>query len=147
MADLAPRFQIGETLQRVLQSRVGVEPVQIEDIDMIHPQPLPRNVELRADIVGPGAPGVARLGGDHQPVAMRACELAKQGFRRAIGIEMRGIEMGDTRRKAILEHGARGALIRRIAELHGAKGKATGRGSVGGGDLCAHGVNSAMCDP
>ena len=52
--------------------------------------------------------------------------------------------MGDARAEAGVEHGARGGLVRGIAELHGAKGKAAGRGSVGGGDLHGHGAEIAM---
>ena len=71
-------------------------------------------------------------------------EPAQERFRSAIGIKMRGIEMGDARAEAGVEHGARGGLICGISKLHGAKGKAAGRGSVGGGDLHGHGAEIAM---
>ena len=93
-----------------------------------------------------GPARIAHFGRDQKLVPGRGSKAAQQRLGRAIGIEVRGVEMRDARSVAGLEHRLGGGFIRSPAELHGTKGKAADGRPIQAGHMMCHTVKSDMAD-
>ena len=97
-----------ERAHRLLERRLGIEAVRVEDVDVVEPHPRERLVErceqvlARAPLaVRPGPHVVAGLRRDHELVAVRAQVVAQHAAERLLGravrraVVVREVEMGD----------------------------------------------------
>jgi hypothetical protein len=95
--------------------------VQVEQVDLFHAEPLSRRVEIGLQLIGFPDAVIGDFGGDIEIIALGLGEVAEDRFRRAICIDICGVEMGDARIAAGRKHGGAGAFIGGAAELHCAK--------------------------
>ena len=102
IAHLAGAHQIVERRQHLLDRRAGVEGVQLQQVDIVGAEP-PQRVVHRldqarargADIVRPVAHRQRGLGRDQHRVAPALDRLAEHLFRRAVRIDVGGVEEVD----------------------------------------------------
>ena len=81
----APVYRAGERAHRLLQRRLRIEAVRVEDVDVVEPHPCEALLEAREQVlprpplaVRPGPHVVAGLRRDHQLVAVRPQVVAHQ---------------------------------------------------------------------
>ena len=97
-----------ERAHRLLERRLRVEPVRVEDVDVVEPEPPERLVEAREQVlaraavaVRPGPHVVAGLRRDDELVAVGAQVVAEQPAERLLGravgrpVVVREVEVGD----------------------------------------------------
>ena len=106
IADLTPGFQLGESGHRLVQICIGIKPVQVKQVDHVHAQPLARDVELCVQVGGTSSTSIPRFRGDDHIIPLGPGELTQQRFRLAIGIDVRGIKMGQALGAARVIHRA-----------------------------------------
>ena len=138
MAHLALLLQLGEGAHLVLQRDLGVDPVQLDQVDPVDPEVAEAELDLllevrraadRRPLAGAGA-GEARLGGDHQVVGVGVQRLGDQLLAddRAVGVG--GVDEVDAALDGGPEHGQGALVVLRRApdavagDLHGAVAQA-----------------------
>ena len=104
MLDLARRDQIAHRARDIFHRHRGIDPVLVQQIDPVGPQPRERGIDDRANVIGPAvevrAGGAvtgqveAELGGDHHAVAQRRQRFAQQFFIGERAIDFGGVEQG-----------------------------------------------------
>ena len=103
VADLALAHEVGEPADGILDRHVRIDPVLIEQVDRVDPEPLERPLDRRARIGGAAVDAddlsavepEAELGRDHQPVALAADRLGHQFLVGERAIDLRGVEERD----------------------------------------------------
>ncbi|MNT08093.1 hypothetical protein D3C72_1428220 [compost metagenome] len=99
VADLAAAHQVAHRADRLFQVLAGVVAVQVKDVDMVGREPVQAVLDRARDpharvmrVVGRGLHGVAELGRQHPVVAAGAQQPADHLLRRALGVDVGGID-------------------------------------------------------
>lgn len=100
-ADLAFRNQVFDRAGHVFHRHVRIDPVLVEEVDMVRPQALEAVFDGAANEFRPAVHGAtardikSELGGDHHFVADRLQRLADNLFVLVGTVNLSGIEKGD----------------------------------------------------
>ena len=117
IADLALRHQLAHRADRLLDRRIGVDPVLVVEVYVIDAEPGERSLAGLADVLGPpvdaalgrvvGVAHDAELGGDDGSVAPTGQRLAHQYLVRVGPVHVRGVEEGHTELEGAVDRGDR----------------------------------------
>ena len=127
VAHLALRHQLGHGPDRLLDRRVGVDPVLVVEVDVVDAEPRQRAVAGLAHVLGPAVDGAlgrvvgvahdAELGGDDRLVAAPGQRLADEHLVGVRPVHVGGVEEGDPELEGPVDGGGRLGVVRRPVEV------------------------------
>jgi hypothetical protein len=151
MAHLALAHEIGHRPHRVLDGRVGIDPVLVVEIDHLHLEPPQARVAGLAHVIGlsadaearpVGSAHIAELGGEHHLVAPVGDGAAHQLLVMADAVHVGGVEEGHAELDGAVDRGDGLALVAAAIELrHAHAAEAEGGHLQGAESTLLHGIS------